>query len=340
MANEVYANNFEISCKAANGKSVAAFPDVCLSPPSPPAGPVPIPYPNTGFASDATQGSKTVSISGKEVMLKDQSYFKKSTGDEAATRGLGMGVLTHTIQGKVYFISWSMDVMVEGQNVDRHIDMTTHNHNPAAGNSPPWMYVDAVAAAGGAKDHCKRTREKVEKTCTDTSYKNDQSPKCCKAKKCVLAKYGSQPECCDGKTKHHVVPDHCFKEPGEDGKYYHGIKDLSYDTGLCVCASGVDKNEKRKQHAKIHKDFDKVEDRHRDKNNGMWTFGQAKKQGAKACAKHTGCNRKCLEQQVDQYYKDKGVNDNTALRADSGGNTVRPDPRVMGTRSTAGTVGR
>src|SRR5689334_161506 len=109
MANEVYANGREVSCKKADGKSVCAFPDVCLSPPSPPAGPIPIPYPNTGFAKDTTAGSKTVTISGQEVVLKDKSYFKKSTGDEAATRSLGMGVITHEITGKVFFNSWSMD---------------------------------------------------------------------------------------------------------------------------------------------------------------------------------------------------------------------------------------
>ena len=106
MANEVYANGREIACKAAAGKSVAACPDTCLSPPSPPAGPVPIPYPNTAYASDATNGSTTVMISGQEVMLKDQSTFKKSTGDEAATKSLGMGVVTHAIQGEASFIAW------------------------------------------------------------------------------------------------------------------------------------------------------------------------------------------------------------------------------------------
>src|SRR5215468_2318488 len=110
MANEVYANGREIACKAAAGKSVAAFPDTCLSPPSPPAGPVPIPYPNTAYASDTTKGSKTVQISGQEVVLKDESTFKKSTGDEAATKSLGMGVVSHQIQGEVNFASWSMDV--------------------------------------------------------------------------------------------------------------------------------------------------------------------------------------------------------------------------------------
>ena len=65
---------------------IAAFPDVCLSPPSPPAGPVPVPYPNTSFSKDMQNGSKTVMIKGKEVMLKDQSFYKTSPlGDEAAT---------------------------------------------------------------------------------------------------------------------------------------------------------------------------------------------------------------------------------------------------------------
>ena len=85
MGNDVFANGREVSCKAADGKSICAFPDVCMTPLENPATPpgVPVPYPNTGMASDATSGSKTVKISGKEVMLKNKSYFKKSTGDEA-----------------------------------------------------------------------------------------------------------------------------------------------------------------------------------------------------------------------------------------------------------------
>jgi hypothetical protein len=149
MANEVYANGREIACKAASGKSIAAFPDTCLSPPSPPAGPVPIPYPNTAYASDTTDGSKTVMISGQEVMLKDQSTFKKSTGDEAATKSLGMGVVTHQITGEVSFVSWSMDVKIEGENVDRHLDMTVHNEQSEPPNTPPMAYVDSVATTSG-----------------------------------------------------------------------------------------------------------------------------------------------------------------------------------------------
>lgn len=40
MGCEVYANGDEIACKAGDGKVIAAFPDVCLTPPAPPAGPI------------------------------------------------------------------------------------------------------------------------------------------------------------------------------------------------------------------------------------------------------------------------------------------------------------
>jgi len=75
MANSVFANGREISCKAADGKLPMAFPDVCLGRPPPPAGPIPIPYPNTGLASNTSQGSRTVSLEGEEAMLKDKSCF-------------------------------------------------------------------------------------------------------------------------------------------------------------------------------------------------------------------------------------------------------------------------
>lgn len=143
MSNEVYANGMEVSCKAASGKTICAFPDVCFTPPLTPATPpgVPIPYPNTGMASDCTEGSSSVTISGQEVMLKNKSYFKRSTGDEAGSAPK-KGVITSQIMGKVYFNSWSMDVKVEGENVVRHFDLTTHNHASLPGQTPPMPHVD------------------------------------------------------------------------------------------------------------------------------------------------------------------------------------------------------
>ncbi len=138
MGCDVFANNNEIACKKGGGKVIAEFPDVCLSPPSPPAGPLPVPYPNTSFSKDMKSGSKTVKIKGGEVMLKDKSFYKTSPlGNEAATKSFGANVITHTITGKTYFVAWSMDVKFEGKNVDRHMDMTTSNHNPPPGGTGP-----------------------------------------------------------------------------------------------------------------------------------------------------------------------------------------------------------
>ncbi|MGB1010249.1 MAG: PAAR-like domain-containing protein, partial [Thiolinea sp.] len=70
MANEVFANAREISCKSGDGKSICEFPDVCMTPPVTGLNPsgVPIPYPNTAFSKDTTNGTRTVKIDKKEVM--------------------------------------------------------------------------------------------------------------------------------------------------------------------------------------------------------------------------------------------------------------------------------
>lgn len=156
MGCEVYANSDEISCKAGDGKVIAAFPDVCLTPPSPPAGPIPVPYPDTSFSKDMQNGSKSVKIKGKEVMLKDKSFYKTSPlGDEAATRGLGAGVITHVITGKTYFIAWSMDVKIEGNNVDRNLDFTTSNHaSPIANAAAPFTNLSGKALTRASHNRC------------------------------------------------------------------------------------------------------------------------------------------------------------------------------------------
>jgi hypothetical protein len=127
MGSNVFANGLEVSCEKADNQSLASMPDVCLSPPSPPAGPVPIPYPNFSSASDTTDGTKTVQIQGGQVGMKNQSCYKQSKGDEAATKSLGMGVTSGCIQGKCYFSAWSSDVEFEGANAVRFSDLTGSN---------------------------------------------------------------------------------------------------------------------------------------------------------------------------------------------------------------------
>ncbi len=164
MSNSVYANGMEVSCKASGGKSICSFPDTCFTPPLTPATPpgVPIPYPNTAMASDTSDGSSTVKSSGQEVMLKDQSDFKTSMGDEAGSAPK-KNVVTSKIKGVAYFIAWSMDVKVEGENVVRHMDMTTHNHGSKPAGAPPQLHV--ALQAMGHIPKCKLDVKAVEEHC-------------------------------------------------------------------------------------------------------------------------------------------------------------------------------
>ncbi len=170
MGNEVYANGMELACKAGQGKSICAFPDVCFTPPQTPATPpgIPIPYPNTGMASDTTDGSKTVQVSGQEVMLKNKSYFKKSTGDEAGCAPK-KGLVTGQIQGKVYFNAWSMNVKFEGENVVRHLDLTTHNHASPTPNTPPIGFLDRMSLV--LVKECDEEREEIRRECNPPEEK-------------------------------------------------------------------------------------------------------------------------------------------------------------------------
>lgn len=175
MANNVFANGREIACKAAEGKSIASFPDVCFTPPhntTPTPIGIPIPYPNTAYAKDTQGGSSTVFISGKEIMLKDKSYFKTSTGNEAAKPTNKKGMVTGKVKGKAYFTSWSMNVKVEGFNVCRHMDLTTHNHGSLPGNTGPWGYMDS--AASGSKGKCKDERKAIKEKCEPSKKEKDK----------------------------------------------------------------------------------------------------------------------------------------------------------------------
>jgi hypothetical protein len=142
MSDTVFANGMAVVHAGSSGKSMMAFPDVCLCPPSPPAGPVPTPLANTASAADLSGGATSVTVDGNPI-AKKSSFIAKSTGDEAA-QSTGGGVATHVVQGKTYFQSFSMDVLIEGENVPRHLDLTTHNHASPPPNTPPVPYLSKM----------------------------------------------------------------------------------------------------------------------------------------------------------------------------------------------------
>lgn len=148
MTKNVFAGMWEIAAENGMNKSIARFPDVCMSPPSPPAGPIPIPYPDTSFSNNLKSASSTVKIGGKGAALAQKSYYKESVlGDEAATRTFGANVVTHQITGKTYFQAWCMDVMFEGKNVCRHFDITTSNHASSATTTAPLATIETMSPA-------------------------------------------------------------------------------------------------------------------------------------------------------------------------------------------------
>lgn len=114
-------------------------PDVCLTPVG--SAIVPIPYNNVAFAKDTSNGSKTVTVDGNPIMLKD-SVFSKSTGDEP---GVAKGVGSGTTGSVAKFVNYSFDVMVEGRNVCRRMDLMNSNK----GNTPPSPLTQPNVTAEG-----------------------------------------------------------------------------------------------------------------------------------------------------------------------------------------------
>jgi uncharacterized Zn-binding protein involved in type VI secretion len=138
MSCTVFAENMGLFHKGSGGKGVAPG-DVCLTPPPPPAGPVPVPYVNMLQASNLAKGSKSVKIQGEPTALESQSNVSTSNGNEPGSQP-PKGVVTATNKGKGSFKLWSFTVKVEGKGVCRHGDMMGQNHM-----SDPPNCIDAAA---------------------------------------------------------------------------------------------------------------------------------------------------------------------------------------------------
>jgi hypothetical protein len=340
MGNEVYANMMEVSCKAAAGKSICAFPDVCFTPPQTPATPpgVPIPYPNTGMASDCASGSSTVKISGQEVMLKNKSYFKKSTGDEAGCAPK-KGLVNSQNRGKIYFKAWSFDVKVEGENVVRNLDIATHNHASDIGNeSIPWPYIDKASIS---EDHaCVKSGDvqKVNDNCTDPP-EDCNTKECCEARRCMLVPgdLGNNKCCKSGRKKmtpHHIIPaaDH-YTTTGIRAKVDKnkisraqaqkhmrpGNKTYDQKAAPSICVQGRD-HQVRSQHGKIGRAYAHM----RDKVPGgdTYSYSDVAAPAAQIVGYHTGCDPDCIKAQMDAYHGTRSSGPLTRSRqAKKGGET-------------------
>ncbi|MDI5933171.1 PAAR-like domain-containing protein [Halomonas kalidii] len=351
MGNDVFANGREISCKAADGKAIAAFPDVCMTPPENPTTPpgVPVPYPNTGMAKDATSGSKSVKISRKEVMLKNKSYFKKSTGDEAGS-ATKKGVVTSKNRGKVYFTAWSMNVKFEGENVVRHMDMTTHNHASQPANTIPWLYSDTMDPST-IPDDCKQVANNFNEHCGDkvgdslagTNKAMCDDKDCAEARECIVTPYnlGCCPPGDDEPTPHHIVPASQFHTGGEGAvailsKVVDGEVVDKYNArqAPCICTDG--KSHSVGTHGKIHRKTNNKTVRHPDvssflsksgksiSKDARWEVKEAEKVGGEAVSESTECDAECIEAQVRQSHQNMGIDAEDNVRPTTAGTVDSP----------------
>ena len=329
----VFANGMEISSKSMGGKSICQMPDVCFTPPQTPATPpgVPIPYPNTGMASDTNDGSTSVKIQGEQIMLKDKSAFKKSMGDEAGCAPK-KGMINSKNTGKVFFMAWSMDVKVEGENVVRNLHMTTHNHG--SGPNGPAPMVHTATTAMGKIDECKADKKKIEEKCdgkkTDEqccpgslgktvseqrdgykrggeesrtvqagnkATKDAQANECVKAMRCFLRPYSPTKEkggCCPGQSPHHIPPKSMMS--GVGGGY-------SESTALCVCLEGASQHVG--SHGEAHAALDHIASKPGVLDSkGQCTVAEYNKVCADATEAQCGCKSACIEAQLNGSFSD------------------------------------
>ncbi len=87
------------------------FPDVCKTPT--PAGPVPLPYPNTAQCPMAQGVSVIVKILNQPVLTK-MSQIPLSNGDEAGSAG---GVISGVVMGPAAYKQGISKVKVEGNDI-------------------------------------------------------------------------------------------------------------------------------------------------------------------------------------------------------------------------------
>lgn len=300
MANEVFANGREISCKSGDGKVIAAFPDVCFTPPENPATPpgVPVPYPISSFSSDSTEGTKNVKINNKEVMIKNISCFRKCMGDEAGAAAK-KGMITSSNTSKTFFKSWSMDVKFEGQNVVRHFDLTTSNHRSDPGNaSVPWANIEKQSVNGNS---CKKIVEKIHPYGKANCKKGSESHHIVDnasltmegARKCSLKNIISK---AIGRAKRNLF---------QSGSQHPGRK-YDEDAAPCICLSGSKSNPKT-QHGKAHA-ATKREATANSYGGGKWTYKDAREAGKASiqeAQKLEYWEAECIGLVLDAYYKNK-----------------------------------
>lgn len=214
---DVFANGLEISGKAVSAKTIAVFPDTCMTPPENPATPpgVPVTYPSFGMSGDTEKGTGTVFIKGKTVNIKNKSDLSKTTGTEAGCAAK-KGIITSKNTGKSFFRSWSNDVKFDAEPVIRMSDLATHNHGSDLCNTVTWPHTAKIKVG---RRKCSTILNKVG----IYVHKHDDSP-----------------------CEHPDESEHCFEnqmfQRSRGGKNYVGWGSYDVKTAPCICMQSYKKH--------------------------------------------------------------------------------------------------
>lgn len=162
--------NFRTVVHAKSNGITMAFPDVCKTP-APPAGPIPIPYPNIAQSTDTASGTSQVKCDGNPVCIQG-SNFSKSNGDEAGSVG---GVVSSCIQGKAEFVNYSFDVQFEGKGACRLADLLVQNKGGGP-NTPPFPLIQPPSPPGVIPDDPSEEENEIEEVDFDDSDTTEDEP--------------------------------------------------------------------------------------------------------------------------------------------------------------------
>lgn len=299
----VFANGLEISGKAVGAKTIAAFPDVCMTPPENPATPpgIPVPYPNFAMAGDTEKGTGKVKIKDKTVNLKNKSDMSKTSGDEAGAAAK-KGVVSSKNTGKSYFNSWSNDVKFEGESVVRMSDLTTNNHASPVGNAPPWLHTASLNVAGN--------------DCSDIVLE--------------IHEYRDKKDCPSGTQSHHMIDNCSFTMTGARSVALKNIESNLGATGRqkrnlfqpdgsnhpgegydeldapCICLEGK-KSDPSSEHGTAHEVSEDMSVANRTSDR-KWTYAQSREAAVESVKDAKGLEdweAECVGLVLDQYYQDK-----------------------------------
>lgn len=184
--------------KGSSSIAAATVPNICKMP-GPPAPFVPTPLPNIGTSDNSPQGySTTVTFDGQPVAIKGATFNSKG---DIASQGTGGGIVSMNVQGPTSFVGpGSMNVMVEGKNVQLLADPMLNNCGPS-GSPPNAATAAGVVHAPGAPG-VEAELVKIAKQCNAKIEKENAARKAAKKKGASCRTRGTQKhKCCSDKIK-------------------------------------------------------------------------------------------------------------------------------------------